>query len=473
MRAALNQETQQLLLDLGPPPAASLDNFITGRNAELVQALHALQIPQPKERCLYLWGEHGSGRSHLLKAVAAAGDHRYVDLRDTAEPSICIWNSAIRLWAIDHADQASPAIQIALFNLINEVRSHENTCIVIAGSSAPLQMNLREDLRSRLGWGLVFQVHPLTDADKDAALSQHASERGLNLPAEVRHYLLTHFARDMPTLMSLVDALDTYALQRQRALTLPLLREFSLHLQQEKNYLSLSEMPLMSDRSSRRLTLFDLDNTLLPIDSDHQWGEFLTRQGIVDGEWYRRRNEEFFEQYKAGTLNMDEFLTFVFAPLAQTERKRLDALHVEFMREVIALQIKPSALALVKQHQDAGDLCAVVTATNAFVTEPIVRAFSIPHLIATVPAQENGRFTGAVRGLPCFRENKVTRVEQWLESMGLYWGSFSHSTFYSDSKNDLALLEHVTEPVVTNPDAALLGIAQERGWRILRLFDTH
>lgn len=227
-------ETQQLLLDLGPPPAASLDNFIPGRNAELVQALRALSNPKSKERSLYLWGEHGSGRTHLLQAVTADAGHRYIDLQQTPEPSDCIWDGVTRLWAIDHVDQASPAMQIVLFNLINEVRAHDDACIVIAGSSAPLQMNLREDLRSRLGWGLVFQVQSLTDADKDAALGQHAAERGLNLPAEVRHYLLTHFARDMPTLMTLIDALDTYALQRQRAITLPLLREFSQHLQQEK-----------------------------------------------------------------------------------------------------------------------------------------------------------------------------------------------------------------------------------------------
>lgn len=220
----------------------------------------------------------------------------------------------------------------------------------------------------------------------------------------------------------------------------------------------------------RNLTLFDLDNTLLPIDSDHQWGEFLARRGIVDSAWYQRRNEEFFAQYKAGTLNMDEFLAFVLAPLAQTDRKLLDAIHADFMREVITPQIKPSAQALVEQHRQAGDLCAVVTATNAFVTEPIVRVFGIQHLIATVPAQENGRFTGAVRGLPCFQAGKVARVEQWLESMGLHWNSFKQSTFYSDSKNDLALLEHVHHPVAVNPDSTLHALAEQRGWRILHLF---
>ena len=226
----------------------------------------------------------------------------------------------------------------------------------------------------------------------------------------------------------------------------------------------------MTPVTARRLALFDLDHTLLPIDSDFEWGDFLARKGIVDRAWFRRRNEEFYAQYKAGTLDMDAYLAFGLAPLAAHDRATLDAMHAEFMRDVIEPNIKPSALALVAKHRDAGDLCAVVTATNAFVTGPIAFRFGIEHLVATVPAQENGRFTGGVRGEPCFREGKVARTEEWLERLGLGWTSFSASTFYSDSRNDIALLEHVTVPVATNADPTLAAHAAERGWRHLALF---
>jgi len=220
-----------------------------------------------------------------------------------------------------------------------------------------------------------------------------------------------------------------------------------------------------------RLALFDLDHTLLPIDSDFSWGSFLARQGAVDAAWFARRNAEFYEQYKAGTLDMVAFLQFGLAPLAAHDRATLDRWHAEFMRTVIEPQIRPSAVALVQSHLQAGDLCAIVTATNAFVTAPIARRFGIEHLIATVPAQENGRFTGGVRGTPCFREGKVDHATAWLESLGAAWDSFASSTFYSDSRNDIALLEHVTVPVATNPDATLLAHATARGWRHLQLFD--
>jgi HAD superfamily hydrolase (TIGR01490 family) len=223
---------------------------------------------------------------------------------------------------------------------------------------------------------------------------------------------------------------------------------------------------------TRELTLFDLDNTLLPIDSDHQWGEFLVRRGAVDAVWYQRRNDEFFEAYKAGTLDMDEFLAFVLAPLARIERAELDVLHVDFMRDVIEPSIRPVARALVDRHLAAGDLCAVVTATNAFVVAPIVRTFGVPHLVATVPEEIDGRFTGALHGQACFREGKLVCVEQWLMRLGLCWEDFAHTRFYSDSKNDLPLLERVTEPVATNPDETLEALATARGWRILRLFTT-
>jgi len=225
-------------------------------------------------------------------------------------------------------------------------------------------------------------------------------------------------------------------------------------------------------RSERpRLALFDLDHTLLPIDSDFEWGSFLARKGVVDAAWYARRNAEFYEQYKAGTLDMTAFLAFGLAPLAAHDRATLDNWHAEYMRDVIEPQVRDAALALVAGHRDAGDLCAVVTATNAFVTAPIARRFGIEHLIATIPEQVDGRFTGGVRGEPCFREGKVSRVTSWLESLGTSWQSFASTTFYSDSRNDIALLERVTAPVATNPDDTLRAHATARGWRLLSLFD--
>jgi HAD superfamily hydrolase (TIGR01490 family) len=232
-----------------------------------------------------------------------------------------------------------------------------------------------------------------------------------------------------------------------------------------------SDVVSTADDTRPRLALFDLDHTLLPIDSDFEWGSLLSRKGIVDAAWYARRNAEFYEDYKAGRLDMHAFLAFVLAPLAAHDRATLDALHAEYMRDVIEPQIKPGALALVARHRDAGDLCAIVTATNAFVTAPIARRFGVEHLIATIPAQENGRFTGEVRGEPCFREGKVARTTAWLESLGSSWQAFASTTFYSDSRNDIALLEHVSEPVATNPDDTLRAHASARGWRHLMLFD--
>jgi len=223
--------------------------------------------------------------------------------------------------------------------------------------------------------------------------------------------------------------------------------------------------------SGWRLALFDLDYTLLPVDSDYEWGEFLVRAGQVDGDRYRARNDDFFVQYKAGTLDIFEFLAFSLEPLGRIPPAELAALHARFMAETIRPHMHDAARALIARHRAAGDLCAVVTATNAFVTAPIARAFGIEHLIATVPARENGRFTGGVRGTPCFREGKITRVNAWLESMGLDLGSFTSSCFYSDSRNDLALLEQVSDPVATNADDALSEIAASRGWRTLNLFN--
>ncbi|MCX9155276.1 HAD-IB family hydrolase [Niveibacterium sp. 24ML] len=217
------------------------------------------------------------------------------------------------------------------------------------------------------------------------------------------------------------------------------------------------------------LALFDLDNTLLAGDSDYEWGQFIVDQGLVDRAEYEARNAEFYEQYKAGTMNIFEYLAFALAPLAKRPRAELESLHDQFMRERVDGMWLPAAQALVDRHRDAGDLCAVVTATNAFVTGPIVRKLGIPHMVATTPAQQDGEFTGLPRGTPAFQAGKIERVEHWLESLGLHWGSFERTWFYSDSRNDLPLLERVSDPVAVDPDPVLLAQAQGRGWQVLSL----
>jgi len=217
------------------------------------------------------------------------------------------------------------------------------------------------------------------------------------------------------------------------------------------------------------LALFDLDNTLLAGDSDFEWAQFLIAQGVLDREVHEARNQTFYEQYKAGTLDIHEFLDFQLKPLSRHPRAELDAWHREFMATRIRPIMTPAAQALVRRHLAAGDLCALVTATNSFVTGPIAREFGIPHLIATVPAQADalsGRFTGKPRGTPAFRDGKIARVEAWLESLGLCWQSFSRSWFYSDSHNDLPLLMKVSDPVAVDPDDTLRAHAAQAGWTI-------
>lgn len=219
-----------------------------------------------------------------------------------------------------------------------------------------------------------------------------------------------------------------------------------------------------------KLALFDLDNTLLPMDSDHGWSQFLIDLGILDRQVFEARNDQFYEQYKAGNLNIHEFLDFQLAPLRDNPKATLDQWHAQYMKQVIEPNIKPQALNLVKSHQNAGDLCMVITATNSFITRPIVTAFGVDELIATEPEVLNGEFTGKVAGTPSFREGKVFRLEQWLQSRGQNWTSFEKVYFYSDSINDLPLMEKATDPVAVNADNRLREIASERGWPILELF---
>lgn len=217
------------------------------------------------------------------------------------------------------------------------------------------------------------------------------------------------------------------------------------------------------------LVLFDLDNTLLAGDSDFEWAQFLISKGVLDKEVYEARNQQFYDQYKAGTLDIFEFLDFQLKPLARHSRAQLDAWHQEFMDTRVRPMMTPKAQALVKQHLDSGAVVAIVTATNSFVTGPIARAFGIPHLVATIPAQEDGAFTGKPRGTPAFKAGKIERVEAWLESLGLCWESFARSSFYSDSHNDLPLMNKVGNPVAVDPDDTLRAHAGNHGWPVISL----
>ena len=219
------------------------------------------------------------------------------------------------------------------------------------------------------------------------------------------------------------------------------------------------------------LCLFDLDHTLLPLDSDHEFGEFIIRQGLVDAGDYRRRNDEFYQRYCDGTLVLDDYIAFTTSVWRQMDERAQSELQQAYMAEVILPALQPQAVELVERHRAQGDLLAIVTATNEFVTRPIANAFNVEHLIAVKLARDAaGRVTGRIDGVPSFREGKITRVEQWLSDQGRHLGQFDRVSFYSDSPNDLPLLERATDPVATNPSPELEAVAQARGWRILRLF---
>lgn len=222
---------------------------------------------------------------------------------------------------------------------------------------------------------------------------------------------------------------------------------------------------------TRNLCLFDLDHTLLPIDSDHTFGEFIVRQGWVEPESFRTANNAFYARYQAGTLDIHEYIEYATRPWRERPTEEMAAAQARFMVEDIEPAIRPEALDLVREHQARGDLVAIITATNEFVTTPIARAFGVDHLLAVRLARDAaGRYTGAIEGTPSFREGKVTRTAEWLSGMGLAFDDFERISMYSDSANDLPLMERATEPVATNPAPSLETIARERGWRILQLF---
>jgi HAD superfamily hydrolase (TIGR01490 family) len=217
------------------------------------------------------------------------------------------------------------------------------------------------------------------------------------------------------------------------------------------------------------LALFDLDNTLLSGDSDYEWAQFLIERGVLERAEYEAKNDRFFLQYKEGRLDIREFLEFQLAPLARYPREKLDEWHGEFMRTKIEPIIRAKGLELVRRHLGHGDLCAIVTSTNTFITAPIAREFGLEYLVATGLEVTVGRLTGKPSGPPCFREGKITCVEEWLADQGRILASFTAIWFYSDSQNDLPLLEYATHPVAVDPDEVLRGVAVKRGWQIISL----
>lgn len=214
------------------------------------------------------------------------------------------------------------------------------------------------------------------------------------------------------------------------------------------------------------LAIFDLDNTLIAGDSDHAWGEFLVNKNLVDSQWYKAQNDKFYADYCAGQLNIIAYSEFVFSFLAQHDTAYLQQLHQQFMSEVIRPIMLPKAQALIAEHSAAGDELLIITATNRFITQAIGEAFGIPQLLATEPEKVDGRYTGKVLGVPCYKEGKITRYQAWLAQQNK---RFDKVTFYSDSHNDLPLLSIVDVPVVVDADAKLLAHAQEKGWQILSL----
>ena len=220
----------------------------------------------------------------------------------------------------------------------------------------------------------------------------------------------------------------------------------------------------MKQDSTQNLALFDLDNTLLAGDSDYNWSLFLISEGLLDAKTHHDRNEQFYADYKAGQLNIVEFLKFQLKLLSEHPKAFLDELHKKYMQKIIRPMMTVKAQNLVDKHRAAGDLCVVITATNSFVTKPIATAYGIEHLIGSDPEMVNGEYTGGVTGVPTYKEGKVIRLNQWLEARGKKLSDFEKSYFYSDSLNDLALLEIVTNPVAVDADETLKKVAQAKGW---------
>jgi DnaA regulatory inactivator Hda len=469
---------KQIPLELTLPALPAFAGFLPGDNAAVVSELRAQAWPGAP---VYLWGPAGSGKTQLLRELAARASEEGVEAQwfDATTPLPWALGEHTGLVLLDGAEQWDDARQHAAFTLFVEAAtriastSHLRLGVQFAsaGRVPPVDLAVREDLRTRLGWGVVHALKPLSEDETRAALRQEAARRGIGLGEDVVDYLLTRFARDLKSLMRLLHRLDGFAMAEKRAVTVPLLRRM-LAEEAADAASSGAGSATAPARATRRLTLFDLDGTLIEQDSDHAFGEFMVALGWADGAAWAARNDEFYAQYQAGRLDLDEYVDFATSVWRSRPAEELAAVQSRFMDEVIGPRLHPSARALVREHQAAGDLVAIVTATNEFVTRPIADAFGVPELLAVeLDRDADGRVTGGIRGVPTFQAGKVTRVAEWLAGQGAAWSDFESVTVYSDSPNDLPLLEQATDPVATNPSPTLEAVARARGWRILRLFE--
>jgi HAD superfamily hydrolase (TIGR01490 family) len=224
-----------------------------------------------------------------------------------------------------------------------------------------------------------------------------------------------------------------------------------------------------SPRAATGIALFDLDYTLLGGDATYEWIQFLIRQGVLDADVHGAQLDRFYDDYAAGTLDIHDFLHFDFEPLARHPRAQLEAWREEYLAHAISPIILPKARALIATHEARGDLTAIVTAANAFITRPIAALLGVAHLLASEPETRDGEFTGRIEGIPCFHEGKVKRLDAWLADRGQSLTEFAESYFYGDSQSDVPLMEKVTHPVAVGPDERLAKLARERGWPIISL----
>ena len=438
----------QLIFDFASHDYPGFDKFLGTENAELVYVLQ-----HKHGQFIYVWGEEGAGKSHLLQAWVAqaldAGRNAlYIDAAATPLTEAALDAEYL---AIDQIEKLNNEEQALLFAIFNRFRnSGKGFCFEFRIYAATTRYPRRPAHTHGVLLGLRSQT-----ADRpgkiDALVSIAAARqvtidpRNFRIPAEP---LAARYGQP--------DANARYPRQLRR------------YDGQAHYFAAFAPAFKTTGNPMKNLAIFDLDNTLINTDSDHSWPQYLIKKGIVDAAETEAQNEKFYQDYQNGCLDIDAFLKFHLAPLARFSKEELAEFHREFMAEYIVPHISPMQRMLVQSHQMAGDEMLVISSTNEFIITPICHLFGIHNIIGTqLETGEDGRYTGNYIGTPSLKEGKITRLNQWLAERGETFESYGKVYFYSDSKNDLPLLRIVDEPVAVNPDAELEKEAKAKGWPIL------